>query len=124
MAIDIAKVFDARLEYLKWTYGNAVLDLQSNKIDIAFSLHTIPARALPITLTHPMAVDPFGCPAKKSLESKTGNDLNKPGLTIMFDLGNLHETAVRRYCPTANLAGYSTLGEYTPALQAGRADAH
>lgn len=105
MAIDIAKVFDARLEYLESTYGNAVLDLQSTKVDIAFSSHTTPARALPITFTHPMVVHPFGCLAKKGLESKTGNDLNKSGLTIVFDLGSLHETAARRYCPTANLVG-------------------
>ena len=124
MAIDIAKVFDAKLEYLDSTYGNAVLDLQSNKVDIAFSLNPTPARALSITFTHPMIIHPFGCLAKKGLEPKTWGDLNKAGLTIVFDLGSLHETAARRYCPTANLVGYKTRDECTLALQAGRADAH
>ena len=36
MAKDIAGVFDAKVEYLESTYGNSVLDLQSNKIDLAF----------------------------------------------------------------------------------------
>src|SRR5215472_8480411 len=33
MAKDIAKVFDAKLEYVEATYGTSVLDLQSNKVD-------------------------------------------------------------------------------------------
>src|SRR5215472_7780542 len=45
MAKDIAKVFDAKLEYIESTYGNSVLDLQSNKIDLAFALNPTPARA-------------------------------------------------------------------------------
>ena len=124
MAQDIAKVFDSKLEYIESTYGNSVLDLQSNKIDIAFALNPTPARALSITFTHPMLVHPFGCLAKKGLAPKTWDDLNKPDLTIVFDLGSLHETAARRYCPNAHLVGYKTRDECTLALQSGRADAH
>jgi len=36
MAKDIAGVFDGQVEYLESTYGNSVLDLQANKIDLAF----------------------------------------------------------------------------------------
>ena len=43
MAKDIAKVFDAQLAYVESTYGNSVLDLQSNKIDLAFALNPTPA---------------------------------------------------------------------------------
>jgi len=106
MALDMAKVFDAKLEYLESTYGNSVLDLQSNKVDMAFALNPTPARALSITFTHPMITHPFGCLAKKGLQPKTWDDLNKPELTIVFDIGSLHETAARRYCPKANLVGY------------------
>src|SRR3984957_14233163 len=67
MAKDIAKVFDAKLEYVESTYGNSVLDLQSNKVDIAFALNPTPARALSIAFSHPMITHPFGCLAKKSL---------------------------------------------------------
>ena len=124
MAQDIAKVFDAKLEYLESTYGNTVLDLQSNKIDLGFALNPTPARALSIAFTHPMIIHPFGCLAKKGLAPKTWDDLNKPELTVVFDIGSLHETAARRYCPKANLVGYKTRDECTLALQSGRADAH
>jgi polar amino acid transport system substrate-binding protein len=124
MAQDIAKVFDAKLTYLESTYGNSVLDLQSNKIDLAFALNPTPARALSIGFTDPMITHPFGCLARKGLAPKVWDDLNKPELTVVFDIGSLHETVARRYCPKANLVGYKTRDECTLALQSGRADAH
>ena len=123
MARDIAKVFDAKLAYIESTYGNSVLDLQSNKIDLAFALNPTPARALSIAFTRPMIIQPFGCLAKHGLAPKTWSDLNKPDLTIVFDIGSLHETAARRYCPKAHLVGFQTRDQCTLALQSGRADA-
>jgi polar amino acid transport system substrate-binding protein len=124
MAKDIAKVFDAKLTYTESTYGNSVLDLQSNKVDIAFALNPTPARALSIGFSHPMITHPFGCLTKKPLAPTAWDELNKPELTVVFDIGSLHETAARRYCPKANLVGYKTRDECTLALQSGRADAH
>jgi polar amino acid transport system substrate-binding protein len=124
MAQDIAKVFAAELAYVESTYGNSVLDLQSNKIDLAFALNPTPARALSIAFTHPMITHPFGCLAKNGLAPKTWDDLNKPELTVVFDIGSLHETAARRYCSKAQLVGYKTRDDCTLALQSGRADAH
>ncbi len=124
MAKDIAKVFDSGLEYHKSTYGNSVLDLQSNKVDLAFALNPTPARALSIAFSRPMIIHPFGCLARHSLAPKTWDDLNKPELTIVFDIGSLHETAARRYCAKAQLVGFKTRDECTLALQSGRADAH
>jgi polar amino acid transport system substrate-binding protein len=112
------------LAYVESTYGNSVLDLQSNKVDLAFALNPTPQRALSIGFTDPVLTHPFGCLAKKGLAPKTWDDLNKPALTIVFDIGSLHETAARRYCPKANLVGYKTRDECTLALQSGRADAH
>jgi polar amino acid transport system substrate-binding protein len=124
MAKDIAKVFDAKLEYIESTYGNSVLDLQSNKVDLAFALNPTPQRALSIGFTHPMIVHPFGCVARKGLEPNTWDDLNKPDVRIVYDIGSLHETAAKRYAPKAQQTGYKTRDDCTLALQSGRADAH
>lgn len=125
MAKDIAKVFGAtNLEYVESTYGNSVLDLQSNKVDIAFALNPTPQRTLSIQFSRPVIVHPFGCLTKKGLAPTVWDDLNKPGLKVVFDLGSTHETAARRYCPKADLIGYKTRDECTLALQSGRADAH
>jgi polar amino acid transport system substrate-binding protein len=123
MAKDIAKVFDAKLEYVESTYGNSVLDLQSNKVDLAFALNPTPQRALSIGFTRPMIVHPFGCIARKGLNPSTWDDLNKPEIRIVYDIGSLHETAAKRYTPKAQLTGYKTRDECTLALQSGRADA-
>jgi polar amino acid transport system substrate-binding protein len=124
MSKDIAKVFDAQVAYVESTYGNSVLDLQSNKIDLAFALNPTPARALSIGFTHPMIVHPFGCVARKGFDPSTWDDLNKPEIRVVYDIGPLHETAAKRYCPKAQLTGYKTRDDCTLALQSGRADAH
>ena len=124
MANDIAKVFDAKLDYIESTYGNSVLDLQSNKVDLAFALNPTPARALSIGFTHPMIIHPFGCLSSKALSPVKWDDLNKPDIKIVFDIGSLHETVARRYCAKAELTGYKTRDECTLALQSGRADVH
>jgi polar amino acid transport system substrate-binding protein len=124
MSKDIAKVFDAQVAYVESTYGNSVLDLQSNKIDLAFALNPTPARALSIGFTHPMIVHPFGCVARKGFDPSTWDDLNKPEIRVVYDIGSLHETAAKRYCPKAQLTGYKTRDDCTLALQSGRADAH
>ena len=124
MSKDIAKVFDAQVAYVESTYGNSVLDLQSNKIDLAFALNPTPARALSIGFTHPMIVHPFGCVARKGFDPSTWDDLNKAEIRVVYDIGSLHETAAKRYCPKAQLTGHKTRDDCTLALQSGRADAH
>src|SRR5580704_7261098 len=124
MAKDIAKVFDAQLAYVESTYGNSVLDLQSNKVDLAFALNPTPQRALSIGFTHPMIVHPFGCIARKGLDPNTWDDINKPEIRIVYDIGSLHETAAKRYCSKAQLTGYKNRDECLLNLQSGRADVH
>jgi polar amino acid transport system substrate-binding protein len=122
MAKDIAKVFDAKLEYLESTYGNSVLDLQANKIDLALALNPTPARALSIRFTHAMIIHPFGCIARKGFDPKTWDDINKPEVRVVVDLGSLHETAARRFAPKSTITAFKTRDEAILALQAGRAD--
>ena len=122
MANDIAKVFGADVTYLDSTYGNSVLDLQSNKIDLAFALNPTPQRALSIGFAHAAIIHPFGCLAP-NLNPTTWDDLNKPNIRVVFDIGSLHETCARRYCPKAQLTGYATTDQCILALQSGHADA-
>jgi polar amino acid transport system substrate-binding protein len=122
MAKDIAKVFDAQLAYVESTYGNSVLDLQSNKVDLAFSLNPSPARALSIGFTHPMIIHPFGCLAKHGLDPKTWGDIDKPDLKVAFDIGSLHEVVARRFAPKAQLTGFTNRDQVVLALQSGHAD--
>ncbi len=122
MARDIAKIWDAKLEYVESTYGNSVLDLQSNKVDLAFALNPTPQRALSIRFTVPMIIHPFGCVARKGFDPKTWDDINKPDIRVVCDLGSLHEVSARRFAPKSQITAFKTRDEAILALQAGRAD--
>ena len=52
-----------------------------------------------IGFTQPFFIHPYGCLAKKGFDPKTWDDINKPEIRIVCDLGSLHETAARRYRP-------------------------
>src|SRR5207237_4422041 len=78
MAKDIAGVFEAQVEYLESTYGNSVLDLQANKIDLAFALNPTPIRALVIDFTHAFYLHGFGMVGKKGFHAEHWSDLNQP----------------------------------------------
>ncbi len=122
MATSIAKVFDAKLDTVESSYGNSVLDLQSNKIDLAFALNPTPQRALAINFTHAVLQHPIGALAKKGMEPKSWDDLNKPEVRIVVDLGSTHETAARFFAPKAQITALHSRDEATLFFQSGRAD--
>ncbi len=124
MAKDIAKVFDAKLEYVEATYGTSVLDLQSNKVDLAFALNPTPQRALSIGFAHAAIVHPIGAVVRSGLNPTTWDDINKPDIRIVYDIGSLHEVVAKRYCPKAQLTGFQTRDQCTLAMSSGRADVH
>jgi polar amino acid transport system substrate-binding protein len=124
MAKDIAKVFDAELAYVESTYGNSVLDLQSNKVDLAFALNPTPQRALSVGFAHAAIVHPIGAVVRKGLDPTTWDDINKPDIRIVYDIGSLHEVVAKRYCSKAQLTGFKTRDDCALAMSSGRADVH
>jgi polar amino acid transport system substrate-binding protein len=124
MANDVAKAFDAKTAFVETTWGNAVLDLQANKIDLAFALNPTPARALSITFAHPMIIHPFGCIGRPGFTPSawTWDALNKPEVRITCDIGSLHEVLARRYCPKAQITAFKEEPDALLALQTGKAD--
>jgi polar amino acid transport system substrate-binding protein len=124
MAKDLAAVWGAQLAYVESTYGNSVLDLQSNKIDLAFALNPTPQRALAIGFTHPMIIHPFGALTKPGFSAKTWDDLNKPEVRLVYQIGSLYETCTKRFAPKASSIGMKTADECILQLQSGHADAN
>lgn len=122
MARDIAKELSVELEIVESTWGNSVLDLQSNKIDISFGLNPTPKRALAVDFTKPMFFNTFSIVARKGFKAETWDDLNKPEVRIAVDLGSTHELIARRYAGKANITAFKTRDEAILAVQSGRAD--
>jgi polar amino acid transport system substrate-binding protein len=123
MAQGIADIWQAEIVYVETTWGNSILDLQANKVDIGFALNPTPQRALSIGFTRPYINAPYGCLTKAGFVPKTWSDLNKPDIRVAFDYGSLHETCARRFTPNAQLTGLKTVDECLLALQSGRVDA-
>jgi polar amino acid transport system substrate-binding protein len=122
MADSIAKLLGAKHDYVEATYGTSVLDLQSDKVDLAFVLNPTPERALAVRFAHPMLIHPFGCLARPGLAPKTWADIDKPEIRIAFDIGSLHETVAKRFAPKAQHVGFPNRDQALLALQSGRAD--
>ncbi len=122
MAKDMAANFDGEVEYLESTYGNSVLDLQSNKIDLAFSLNPTPKRAMVIDFTHAFYLHGFGMVGRKGFKAANWADLDKPDVKIAFDIGSVHEISARRFASHATLIALKTRDECVLAVQSGRAD--
>jgi polar amino acid transport system substrate-binding protein len=99
-----------------------VLDLQSNKIDLAFSLNPTPKRAMVIDFTHAFYLHGFGMVGRKGFKASNWADLDKPEVKIAFDIGSVHEISARRFASHATLIALKTRDECVLAVQSGRAD--
>lgn len=122
MANDIAKLLDVKLEYTESTYGNSILDLQSNKIDLGFALNPTPQRALVVDFSHLVFPHPFGAMLRKGLEAKTWADINKPDVRIAVDVGSANETVARRFAPNASIKSLKSRDEVMLEMASGRVD--
>jgi polar amino acid transport system substrate-binding protein len=122
MAQDLVKSLEAEIEVIESTWGNAVLDLQSNKIDIMFGLSPTPSRALVVEFTRPIMNNTFTIIAKQGFEAKTWADLNKSSVRVAVDIGSTHDLFARRALPNATLVALKTPDDAMLAVQSGRAD--
>jgi polar amino acid transport system substrate-binding protein len=122
MANDIAKLLDVKLEYVESTYGNSILDLQSNKIDLGFALNPTPQRALVVDFCATVFPHPFGAMLRKGLEAKTWADINKPEVRIAVDVGSANEAVARRFAPNATIKSLKSRDEVMLEMSSSRVD--
>jgi polar amino acid transport system substrate-binding protein len=122
MANDIAKLLDVKLDYTESTYGNSILDLQANKIDLGFALNPTPQRALVVDFTSLVFPHPFGAMLKKGMEAKTWADINKPDVRIAVDVGSANEAVARRFAPNATIKSLKSRDEVMLEMSSGRVD--
>jgi polar amino acid transport system substrate-binding protein len=123
MANDIASKLSAKVETVESTWGNQILDLQGDKIDLAFAVNPTPERALVIDFSTPILVHSFTVITKKGFaKPQNWSDIDKPEVKIAVDLGSTHELIARRYCPKATILGFKNRDEAILAVATGRAD--
>ncbi|MGI6247411.1 MAG: transporter substrate-binding domain-containing protein [Pseudochelatococcus sp.] len=119
----LADDLGVRLDIAETTWGNSVLDLQTNKIDVFFGLNPTPERQAVIDFSGPVFKNAFTFITRKGFEPKTWEDLNKPEVRIAVDIGSSHDAAVTRHLPKATITRLKHASDATVALQSGRVDA-
>ncbi|HEX5328119.1 MAG TPA: transporter substrate-binding domain-containing protein [Acetobacteraceae bacterium] len=122
MARSIAAALNAKLEYVEATYGTSVLDLQSNKIDLAFALNPTPQRALSIGFSRAYYMHPFGYVSRPGFPAHTWGDLDRPDVRLVSLIGSLSDNLIARYAPRAQVIGVKDGSNAILTLQSGRAD--
>ena len=122
MGNDLAHSLEAEAEVVETTWGNAVLDLQAGKIDVAFGLSPTPARALVLDFSRPLLENTFTIIAKPGFEAAAWSDVDKPEIRVAVDIGSTHDSFARRVLPRATLVALKTPDDAMLAVQTGRAD--
>jgi polar amino acid transport system substrate-binding protein len=119
---DLAKAAEAQVEFVESTWGTAVLDLQSNKVDVFFGLNPTPQRALAIDFTHPLFNNLFTLVARPGFTPATWDALNSPSVRIALEVGTSYDQVITEICPKAQIQRLKSGPEATLAVQAGKAD--
>lgn len=121
-AESLAQKLGAKVEYVETTWGNAVLDLQSNKIDAMFGMAPTPARKEVVGFSDTLFDNTYTVVCKKGIPQKTWEQLNAPDMKIVVDVGSSHDQLATRVLPKADVSRLENSGAATMSLQAGRSD--
>ena len=121
-ADSLARKLGARVESVETTWGNAVLDVQTNKIDVMFGMAPTPARQLVVNFSDTLFENTYTAVCKKGTPQKTWEQLNTPETRIVVDVGSSHDQLATKILPKAEVARLENSGAATMALQSGRSD--
>ncbi|CAM2194095.1 ABC transporter substrate-binding protein [Paraburkholderia kururiensis] len=122
-ARQLAASLGAQLQIVDTTWGNAVLDLQSNKIDCMFGMAPTEQRKKTVSFSEPLFQNTFTLVAKKGFDPKTWAEVDKPDVRLSVDQGSNQDTFATQSLSHAALRRFETSGDATLALQTGRVDA-
>ncbi|WP_176084810.1 transporter substrate-binding domain-containing protein [Martelella sp. HB161492] len=122
MANDIAKTLDVKLEVVESSWANAILDVQSGKVDMAFAVTATPVRALSVSFSDPTYYNSFVVvSADDELSGKSWNELNDSKYTFAVDLGSAQDLMATQFLPKANILRFKTRDEAIVAVTTGKA---
>ncbi len=118
----LAADMEVELELVETTWGNAVLDLQADKIDIMFGLNPTPKRAMAVDFSNTVYDSALVVIAKPGYEPKSWAEMNTPETKIAVDVGSAHDQIATRLCSKAQITRFKTITEASLALRSGRVD--
>jgi polar amino acid transport system substrate-binding protein len=124
MAKDIAKELDVKLDMVEvGGFGEAVLSLQSNKVDMNFGLQATPKRATAIDFAGPIYWIEWVTVNNPKFHGKVWADYNKPEVKVAVMQGTSDELLLRKIAPNATRVEFKEISQVVLAVSSGRADA-
>ncbi|MCC7274875.1 MAG: transporter substrate-binding domain-containing protein [Alphaproteobacteria bacterium] len=112
MARDIARVLGVRVVPVETTWTNAILDLQANKVDLAFGLNPTAERALVVDFSVPLYTNSYVLICRQgAARPATWEELNRPDAKVGVVIGTTYETLAKRYLPKAAVTAYRSRDE-------------
>ena len=121
-ADSLAKKLGARVETVETTWGNSVLDVQTNKIDVMFGMAPTPARKEVVNFSDTLFDNTYTVVCKPGMAPKTWAQLDVPEAKIVVDVGSSHDQLATRVLPHASVTRLENSGAATLSLQTGRSD--
>ena len=122
MVQDLARTLHVTPQPVESTWGNAVLDIQANKVDVFFGLAPSPERAKVVDFTRPLYQNAFALIARRGFEPKTWSDLDRPEVRIALEIGTVYDLNVGKLAPNATIIRLKSNNEGLMTVQAGHAD--
>ncbi len=124
--IDAAKDFagglGAVVAPVESSWGNAVLDVEADKVDIFFGLAPTPQRAQAVDFSKPLYENAFALIARPGFQPQRWSDLDTPQVRVAVELGTVYDQNLAALCPSALILRTKTNNDALLALQAGHAD--
>jgi polar amino acid transport system substrate-binding protein len=122
MVRDFAGTLGATPQPVESNWGNAVLELQANKVDVFFGLAPSPERAKVVDFTKPLYQNAFSLIARRGFEPKTWAELDRPEVRIALEIGTVYDLNIGKLAPNATIIRLKSNNEGLMTVQAGHAD--
>lgn len=121
-ANDLAQELGVKTQYVETTWGNAVMDLQANKIDVMFGMAPTPARRGMVNFSDAIFQNTYTMVCKNGYPEKTWDQFNTADAKISVDIGSSMDNFVTSMLPNASISRLESTSAATMALQSGRVD--
>lgn len=120
----MAKTLGAKMETVEVTWGTSIAALQSDKIDIMFTIDATPERRQAVDFPEaPLLFYSLAVLARDDLPVKTWSDLNTAGIRIAVPQASSMDRFVSEHTPKADIQRYPDNAAAIAAFQSGRVDA-
>ena len=104
-------------------FGEAVLSLQSGKVDMNFALQATPLRSTAIDFAGPIYWIEWVTVNNPNFKGRVWADYNKEGVKVAVMTGTSDELLLRKMAPKATRVEFKSAAEIALAVSSGRADA-